>query len=159
MNWYPSGSANWRPSRSRASPRARSPLATASTPLVRLLSGSTRLMLRVLGVEARGPAVTEEEIHALLIEGSEAGVIEQQEHTMVRNVFRLDDRQLTSLMVPRGEVVRLDVEATLEENLRRIETSDHSRASRWCAAACTTCWAWSAPANCSRAACAASRPT
>lgn len=46
---------------------------------------------------------------------------------MVRNVFRLDDRQLTSLMVPRGEVVCLDVEATLEENLRRIETSDHSR--------------------------------
>jgi len=103
-------------------------LATASTPLVRLLSGSTRLMLRMLGAQsARGPAVTEEEIHALLVEGSEAGVIEQQEHTMVRNVFRLDDRQLTSLMVPRGDVVCLDVEVPLEENLRRIEESDHSR--------------------------------
>ncbi|WP_454726398.1 MULTISPECIES: hemolysin family protein [Cupriavidus] len=103
-------------------------LAVASTPFVKLLSSSTRLVLSLLGVKSgRGPAVTEEEIHALLVEGSEAGVIEQNEHTMVRNVFRLDDRQLTSLMVPRGDVVCLDVEAPLEENLRRIEESDHSR--------------------------------
>ncbi|GMG93855.1 hemolysin family protein [Cupriavidus metallidurans] len=103
-------------------------LAVASTPFVKLLSSSTRLVLRLLGVKAnRGPAVTEEEIHALLVEGSEAGIIEQQEHTMVRNVFRLDDRQLASLMVPRGDVVYLDVEASEDENLRRIEESDHAR--------------------------------
>ncbi|CAG9175449.1 hemolysin family protein [Cupriavidus pinatubonensis] len=103
-------------------------LAVASTPFVKLLSGSTRLVLRILGVKTdRGPGVTEEEIHALLIEGSEAGIIEQHEHTMVRNVFRLDDRQLASLMVPRGDVVYLDVEVPLDENLKRIEESDHSR--------------------------------
>ncbi|WP_427306710.1 hemolysin family protein [Cupriavidus sp. H39] len=103
-------------------------LAVASTPFVKLLSSSTRLVLRLLGTKVdRGPGVTEEEIHALLVEGSEAGVIEQHEHTMVRNVFRLDDRQLASLMVPRGDVVYLDVDATLDENLRRIEESDHSR--------------------------------
>ncbi|CAG2132145.1 hemolysin family protein [Cupriavidus numazuensis] len=103
-------------------------LAVASTPFVKLLSGSTRLVLRLLGVNTnRGPGVTEEEIHALLIEGSEAGIIEQHEHTMVRNVFRLDDRQLASLMVPRGDVVYLDVEVPLDENLKRIEESDHSR--------------------------------
>ena len=50
---------------------------------------------------------------------------------MVRNVFRLDDRQLASLMVPRGDVVYLDVEEPLEENLRRIEESDHSRFPAW----------------------------
>ncbi|KAB0602726.1 MAG: HlyC/CorC family transporter [Cupriavidus sp.] len=103
-------------------------LSVASKPFVKLLSGSTQLVLRLLGVKTdRGPAVTEEEIHALLVEGSEAGVIERHEHTMVRNVFRLDDRQLASLMVPRGDVVYLDVEATEEENIRRIEESDHSR--------------------------------
>ncbi|MEK7321199.1 MAG: hemolysin family protein [Pseudomonadota bacterium] len=103
-------------------------LAVASTPFVKLLSSSTRLVLRLLGVKTnRGPAVTEEEIHALLVEGSEAGIIEQQEHTMVRNVFRLDDRQLASLMVPRGDVVYLDVEESEDENLRRIEESDHAR--------------------------------
>ncbi|ALD92711.1 hemolysin family protein [Cupriavidus gilardii] len=112
----------------RAVARPLSWLAVASTPFVKLLSGSTRLVLRLIGVKSgTGPAVTEEEIHALLVEGSEAGVIERHEHTMVRNVFRLDDRQLTSLMVPRGDVVSLDVELPLEENLRRIEESDHSR--------------------------------
>jgi len=103
-------------------------LAVASTPFVKLLAGSTRLMLRLLGVRTdRGPGVTEEEIHALLVEGSEAGVIEHQEHAMVRNVFRLDDRQLASLMVPRGDVVYLDAEAPIDESLRVIEESDHSR--------------------------------
>lgn len=112
----------------RLAARPISILAVASTPFVKLLSGSTQLVLRMLGVKSeRGPAVTEEEIHALLVEGSEAGVIERHEHTMVRNVFRLDDRQLASLMVPRGDVVYLDVESTEEENLRRIEESDHSR--------------------------------
>ncbi|MGO4414943.1 hemolysin family protein [Cupriavidus sp. KB_39] len=112
----------------RAVARPISFLATASTPFVKLLGGSTRLVLRLLGVKTdRGPAVTEEEIHALLVEGSEAGVIERHEHTMVRNVFRLDDRQLASLMVPRGDVVYLDAGLSEEENLRRIEESDHSR--------------------------------
>jgi putative hemolysin len=46
---------------------------------------------------------------------------------MVRNVFRLDDRQLGSLMVPRGDIVFLDLEEPLAENLRRIRETTHSR--------------------------------
>jgi putative hemolysin len=71
--------------------------------------------------------VTQEEIDALLAEGSESGAIEAQEHAMVRNVFRLDDRQIGSLMVPRGDVVVLDRLVPTEENLRRLEASEHSR--------------------------------
>ena len=52
--------------------------------------------------------MTEEEITASLEEGVDAGVIEQHEHQMVRNVFRLDDRPLTSLMVPRADIEWLD---------------------------------------------------
>ncbi len=103
-------------------------LASISRPFVRLLSGSTHLVLRLMGVRDNGaPKVTEEEIHAMLAEGSDAGVIERQEHQMVRNVFRLDDRQITSLMVPRSELVYLDVNAPWDENLRIIETSERSR--------------------------------
>ncbi|HRM64869.1 MAG TPA: CNNM domain-containing protein, partial [Acidovorax temperans] len=66
-------------------------LAVATKPFVLLLSGSTRTLLRLLGVkETSGSPVTEEEIHAMLVEGTTAGVIESHEHTMVRNVFRLD---------------------------------------------------------------------
>ena len=103
-------------------------LALATKPFVLLLSGSTRTLLRLLGVkETSGSPVTEEEIHAMLVEGTTAGVIESHEHTMVRNVFRLDDRQIGSLMVPRGDVMCLDLDESMEENLRRIETSDHAR--------------------------------
>ena len=103
-------------------------LALASKPLVRLLSGSTTLILRLLGVkDVAARPVTEEEIHALLAEGSHAGVIELEEHQMVRNVFRLDDRQIGSLMVPRSEVVYLDAEQPWERNRERILQSGHSR--------------------------------
>ena len=103
-------------------------LALATKPFVLLLSTSTRTLLRLLGVkETSGSPVTEEEIHAMLVEGTTAGVIESHEHTMVRNVFRLDDRQIGSLMVPRGDVVCLDIDAPFEDNLQRIEESDHAR--------------------------------
>ncbi|MBP7414071.1 MULTISPECIES: hemolysin family protein [Simplicispira] len=103
-------------------------LAVATKPFVLLLSTSTRTLLRMLGVkETSGSPVTEEEIHAMLVEGTTAGVIESHEHTMVRNVFRLDDRQIGSLMVPRGDVVCLDLDLSFEENLRRVEESDHAR--------------------------------
>jgi putative hemolysin len=103
-------------------------LAAITKPFVRLLSGSTQLALRTIGVSERiEPSVTQEEINLMLAEGSSAGVIEQHEHQMVRNVFRLDDRQIASLMVPRSDVVYFDVNEPLEENLKRFEESDHSR--------------------------------
>ena len=102
-------------------------LAIASRPFVHLLAGSTALLLRLMGQrESTGPSVTEEEIHALLNEGSEAGVIEKSEHAMVRNVFRLDDRQIGSLMVPRADIVSLDVDRPLDENLALVAESAHS---------------------------------
>ena len=103
-------------------------LAIATKPFVLLLSVSTRALLRLLGVkESTSNAVTEEEIHAMLAEGTTAGVIESQEHTMVRNVFRLDDRQISSLMVPRGDVVVLDLDESFEVNMARVEASDYAR--------------------------------
>jgi len=103
-------------------------LAAAARPLVALLSTSTDMVLRVFGVKpGTVPKITQEEINALLEEGSDAGVIEEQEHAMVRNVFRLDDRQIASLMVPRGEVACLDATLSLEENLARIEEEAHTR--------------------------------
>ena len=103
-------------------------LATATKPFVWLLTESTNALLRPLGVKNRsGSGVTEEEIHAVLAEGTTAGVIESHEHTMVRNVFRLDDRQINSLMVPRGDVVVLDAEEPFDDNLKLIEQSDHAR--------------------------------
>lgn len=103
-------------------------LAALTNPFVRLLSISTDTLLRLMGQRNHAAqSVTEEEIHALIEEGSEAGVIEQQEHEMVRNVFRLDDRQINSLMIPRSDIVYLDADRLIEENLQHIAASEHSR--------------------------------
>lgn len=102
-------------------------LATLTRPFVWLLSASTNASLRLLRVNQNGSNnVTEEEIHAMLVEGSEAGVIEDHEHTMLRNVFRLDERSLSSLMVPRSDIRYLDLALPLEANLQRLVEYRHS---------------------------------
>jgi putative hemolysin len=103
-------------------------LARLSRPFVYLLSISTDGLLRLMGKgELSSARLTEEDIHAMLQEGSESGVIEIQEHAMVRNVFRLDDRQLASLMTPRGEIVYADINQPLSNNLEQLVKSNHSR--------------------------------
>jgi putative hemolysin len=103
-------------------------MAVATKPFVRLLSVSTDVLLRLAGVRNTSVnAVTEEEIQQLIKEGSESGVIDEQERAMVRNVFRLDDRQIASLMTPRSDIVFLDLEDPREENLRKILDSERSR--------------------------------
>lgn len=103
-------------------------LARLARPFVRLLSASTDAVLRLLHSHPSAQQdIIEDEIHALLQEGSESGVIEPQEHEMVRNVFRLDDRPVESLMTPRADIVYLDTSLPLEENLRRVAGSEHTR--------------------------------
>jgi putative hemolysin len=103
-------------------------LSTLTRPFIRLLTWSTNLTLRVIGLrEAPDRSVTEEEIAASLEEGLDAGVIEAQEHQMVRNVFRLDDRQVNSMMIPRGEIVWLEATSTADDVLRVIGDAEHSR--------------------------------
>jgi putative hemolysin len=103
-------------------------LSTAARPLVALLSVCTHAVLRLMGIrDDTSRAVTEEEIAASLEEGVDAGVIEAQEHQMVRNVFRLDDRQVGSMMIPRGEIEWLDLADPLELQFERMAASSHTR--------------------------------
>ena len=103
-------------------------LSAATRPFVWLLGASTEAVLRVLGIRG-GPSrsVTEEEIAASLEEGVDAGVIEAQEHQMVRNVFRLDERQIGSMMIPRADIVWLDAGAPFTQVLERMVSSGRSR--------------------------------
>jgi putative hemolysin len=103
-------------------------LSMAARPFVWLLSAATHATLKLLGIRG-GPSrsVTEEEIAASLEEGLETGVIEAQEHQMVRNVFRLDERQIGSMMLPRTEITWLDASAPLDEALELMAVHGHSR--------------------------------
>ena len=103
-------------------------LSLIARPVVKLLSWCTVATLRLLGVRgAPDRSVTEEEIAASLEEGLDAGVIEAQEHQMVRNVFRLDDRQVGSMMIPRAEIVWLEAAGTADDVLKVIADQEHSR--------------------------------
>lgn len=97
-------------------------VARGARPFVRMLAISTQAILQLLRITpSDGHVVTEAEISASLEEGVSAGIIEEHEHRMVRNVFDLDDRTLTSVMRPRDEIVWLDASWTLEQVLIRVQ--------------------------------------
>ncbi len=99
-----------------------------ASPFVRLLSATTHGVLKLMGISDNGNrSVTEEEIAASLEEGLDAGVIEAHEHQMVRNVFRLDDRQIGSMMIPRSDIAWLDLHASAEQILAVVAARGHSR--------------------------------
>ncbi len=107
-------------------------LAAAAAPFVSLLSATTAAVLKLLRIDTTGArAVTEEEITASLEEGVDAGVIEEHEHQMVQNVFRLDDRPLTSLMVPRTDVEWLDAASSVADGLKRAGAGGERGAHSW----------------------------
>jgi putative hemolysin len=83
------------------------------SPLVRLLTGSTQLILRLFGVRGMPePGLTEEEIHAVIEQGAETGVVPEVEHEIVENVFRLGDRHVSAVMTPRPDIEWIDATAT-----------------------------------------------
>ena len=102
-------------------------VASSAKPFVKLLSVSTQGVLKLLRVNTTaGRAVTEEEITASLEEGVDAGLIEEHEHQMVQNVFLLDDRLLTSLMLPRANIEWLDASDTVPEAIQKAGAAGHS---------------------------------
>lgn len=97
-------------------------------PIVHLMSGTTDIALRILGVTPNDePSVTEEELQVLLDQGTQAGVFEVAEQDMVAGVFSLSDRRVGSLMTPRTEITWLDVNDSLEAIRNTIVESPYSR--------------------------------
>ena len=102
-------------------------VAAGAKPFVWLLSFSTHAVLKLIRVDnSAGRSVTEEEIAASLEEGVDAGLIEEHEHQMVQNVFLLDDRLLTSLMLPRSSIEWLDASDTIAQAIDKAGATGHS---------------------------------
>jgi putative hemolysin len=103
-------------------------LARLGTPIERLLSVSTSLVLRLLPLRSEGPTpVTDEEISFMLREGTAAGHIEAGETAIVEMALRLGDRRVSSVMTPRTQVETLDLDDPEAENRRKIRDSAYSR--------------------------------
>jgi len=103
-------------------------LAKIAAPVVHLLSASTDVVVRLLGMKPSGdPEVTEEEIRVLIEQGTEEGTFEAAEQDIVERVFDLNDRPVSALMTPRPEIVWLDLDDSIEVNRKKLIDSDHSR--------------------------------
>ena len=101
--------------------------ATVTKPLVALLSMSTTMLLKVLGVKHKEEApVTESEINKMLVQGVELGAYEEEEPVLVENIFRLADLDASDIMTPRTQLTWIDINASDEEILETImECNEH----------------------------------
>ena len=96
-------------------------LSKVGAPLVWLLDRSGRAILWLLGQHGAGSSrVTEEEVHLILSEAHEGGVLEDEERAMMTGVMRLSDRNARALMTPRHEVQMLPLGATPAEAVAAI---------------------------------------
>jgi putative hemolysin len=103
-------------------------LAWISTPVISVLTGSTDLLLRLLGrANIEEERVTAEDIRALVREGTEGGTVELQEQQFIESIFKFSDRAVRHIMTPRHDVEMLDADATLGEVIDDLLASGYSR--------------------------------
>lgn len=102
-------------------------LSKITYPFIWLLTNSTNLIVRLLGIRrSEDSMVTEEEVKAIVSEGLEQGTIDEIEQEIVENVFNVSDRNITSLMTHRSDLVWLDVNTNREAVRQRMEEERHS---------------------------------
>ncbi len=103
-------------------------LSRLAKPIVNLLSASTEIGVRLLGVKPNEePPITEEEIKVLIEQGRQVGVFEDAERDMVSGVFRLGERRVDALMTPRTEMAWIDINTSIKTIWPQILQSPHSR--------------------------------
>jgi putative hemolysin len=95
-------------------------------PFVWLLSTTTGFIMKLFRIKQDEDQVTEEEIKAIISEGSEQGAIEDAEHEIIQRVFHLGDRNITSLMTHRSDVIWFDVNDNEIQIREKIIKEPHS---------------------------------
>ena len=102
-------------------------LSIVATPVVRALGFATNTTLKVIGAKAfPESSVSEEEVNIMMEQGTQAGIFEKEEETMVKRVLKLGDRRVGELMTQRVKLISLDIDAPFRENLVKIIDSQHS---------------------------------
>ena len=95
-------------------------LSRITHPFIWLLSKSTFVIVKLFKIKTKDNQVTEEEIKAIISEGTEQGTIEEAEQEIIERVFHLGDRTITSLMTHRSDIIWFDVndnEAAIKEKI------------------------------------------
>ncbi len=99
-------------------------------PFIEAINAISNGILHMLGVSTdlgQANSLTSEEIRSILSLSASSGHITEREHELTANVFRMIELEVRHVVVPRVEVDFLSLERSLEDNLTRIRTSDHTR--------------------------------
>jgi putative hemolysin len=101
--------------------------ATFTHPIVWSLNKISTLFFRIFNIKkSKDDAVTEEEIKTLITEGTEAGTIDEAEQEIIERVFHLGDRNITSLMTHRSDIIWFNLDDTEEKIKEKIINEPHS---------------------------------
>lgn len=96
-------------------------------PIVWLLNKSSNLFFRIFNIRRmKEDAVTEEEIKTLITEGTEAGTIDEAEQEIIERVFHLGDRNITSLMTHRSDIIWFNLDDNEDKIKEKILQEPHS---------------------------------
>ncbi len=102
-------------------------LSRLAYPIVRFLSFSSDIILKILGSKtSTEPPTSEEEIRVLMKVGAEAGIFEKVERDFVENIFKMDDVNILTIMTPRKDIVFWDTVDPVETNMAKIVKSPHN---------------------------------
>lgn len=102
-------------------------LSSAAYPVVWLLNNITNLIFKLFNIKPSADnAVTEEEIKAMISEGSEHGTIETEEKEIIERIFHLGDRNITSLMTHRTDIDWFSMEDTVQSVTEKFEQISYS---------------------------------
>ena len=101
------------------------------SPFVRFLTFSTNIVSKIFGVsENEEETVTEEEIRMMVDVGEEKGAIDEEEKTMINNVFEFNDKIVSEIMVPRTEIYAVDMNESISESIEGMTENEDFRYSR-----------------------------
>ncbi len=95
-------------------------------PIIWLLTKSSHLIVRLLNIKTSDSQVTEEEIKAIISEGTEQGTIEEAEQEIIERVFHLSDRNITSLMTHRTDIEWIEGNKKIHEIREELKDMIHS---------------------------------
>jgi putative hemolysin len=95
-------------------------------PFVWLLTFTTNMIVKLFNMKSRDNMVTEDEIKAIISEGTETGAIEAQEQEIIERVFHLGDRNITSLMTHRSDIIWFEINDNEHSIREKILQEPHS---------------------------------
>ncbi len=102
-------------------------LSRLTYPIVWLLSKISQLFFKLFNIKTSADSqVTEEEIKAMITEGSEHGAIEEEEKDIIERIFHLGDRNITSLMTHRTDIIWVDQSETVQSVKDRFDSFTYS---------------------------------